>query len=153
MPGRERKMWMDLRPQLMRADPTAHIERIENAAALGTPDVTLCWYGVEAWIELKCIARFPRDPLAIVKIDHYTRNQQLWQRARGRAGGRVFLLLRVDGPTMEWLLFGWQAAFKYVGRIAADNLRSRAACRFIGSKIDPDVFRFAISLLPDRTPP
>jgi hypothetical protein len=90
-----------------------HIIRVENPILPGTPDVNYCFDGLEGWIELKAIPHWPRRPKTLVRIDHYTLEQRLWARERSWAGGRVFMLLRVD-EEREYLLIH--------GAVAADNI-------------------------------
>jgi len=62
-----------------------HIQRIENSAGRGQPDVEACWHGVQAWIELK-----------IVKGNRliFRPAQPDWIRKRWATGGRVYVLAR-----------------------------------------------------------
>ena len=139
----EARLWDDWRKCLVKADPGCDLTRIENAVQLGTPDVNGCCWRTDFWCELKSMDRWPKDPAKPLLIPHYTRNQRLWIRRRGRAGGRVFLLLRVTLPVHEWLLFGWEAAYAQVGNVPADALRSVALMRCLG-KFDPAPFRLAL---------
>lgn len=143
MSGREANMWYDLRTTLVKACPAGDLTRIENAVQLGTPDVNGCLWGTDFWCELKAADKWPKDPAKPLLLPHYTRNQRLWIRKRGRAGGKVFLLLRVTNPVHEWLLFGWEAAYRYVGVVPADTLRSEALMTCKGAfAVEP--FRLAI---------
>lgn len=139
----EARLWAEWRVALMKADPGADLTRIENAVQLGTPDVNGCVFRTDFWCELKAMERWPKDPMAPLRIPHYTRNQRLWIRRRGKAGGRVFLLLRVTLPVHEWLLFGWEAAYAQVGNVPADELRSLALVRSLG-QFAMEPFRLAL---------
>ena len=143
MSGAEARLSDDWRRCLLKADPVADYTRIENAVQLGTPDVNACVFRTDFWCELKAMERWPKDPAKPLLIPHYTRHQRLWIRRRGRAGGKVFLLLRVTLPVHEWLLFGWQAAYAQVGNVPADELRSVALVRCVGPfAVEP--FRLAL---------
>jgi hypothetical protein len=61
--------------------------------------------GINGWIELKVIPAFPKRESTPVRIDHFTREQRMFLRARGRAGGYCFFLLRVG--RREHILVPW----------------------------------------------
>jgi len=102
----EKTMWETIRPELIAAglDPV----RVENGAVgIGTPDVNI----TTGWIENKFARRWPprEGPL---RLDHYTPKQRAWALRREKAGGKVWLLLRVD---KEWLLFSGGSAALLLG--------------------------------------
>jgi hypothetical protein len=112
--GRESSFWSELRGAVLTAFPGTDLQRFENRIGIGTPDVNGCAEGIEFWWELKCLDRFPARG-GIVSIAHYTQEQRNWQRRRGKAGGRVGLLLKIVTPR-EYLFFHWPVAYEYVGR-------------------------------------
>lgn len=89
-----------------------HVQRVENLIGVGICDINLCIRGTESWVELKQLPNWPRDPDAIVKVDHYTPQQRNWQRARGSAGGRVYVFIQIGG---DFLLFSWSVAIATLG--------------------------------------
>ena len=91
-----------------------HIERVENMVNVGTPDVNYVLDGCEGWVELKCIPAWPVRSDTLVRVPHYTPEQRIWHRERKAAGGKVFVLLRVDS-TKEYLLFDAGAAANKLG--------------------------------------
>lgn len=96
-----------------------HGVAVENPAGPGTPDVNY----IDGWIELKWIRRWPKVPAERpILIHHYTPQQRLWIRRRGRLGGKSFLLLQVG---REWLLFKHEEAY-FVGKISRDELYKTA---------------------------
>lgn len=115
----EKAFWAFLRDRMKHM---GHLVRIENGTQRGCPDVNGCIRGYEFWWELKEIPQAPRDNKAPLLIDHYTNEQRLWLRARGLAGGRAFLFLRVCKPTPVYLLFDHDYAYQYVGRVSMDEL-------------------------------
>lgn len=110
----EQSMWTTLRPLLVGLDPI----RVENPADPGTPDVNY----IEGWVELKEMPRWPPKggPL---RVDHYTQQQKTWARSRARAGGRVFLLLKVG---QDWLLFRGEVAAAILGKAPEEALKAAA---------------------------
>lgn len=112
-------MWRALRPKIRRLDPV----RIESPITPGVPDVNYA----NGWIELKWVARWPprEGPL---RVDHFTQEQRAWLRRRKRAGGRVFLLLKVG--TQEWLLFDGAIAAVCIGRSTREQLYEACLARW-----------------------
>lgn len=98
---KESGLWTTLAVN-MRKHPRADVTRVENVVSKGMPDVNICHRGVEAWVELKHEHNFPARMTTVVRFPTYTNEQRLWQRLRMAAGGRVFMLVQVDG---EYFLF------------------------------------------------
>lgn len=80
--------------------PRCHVVRVENGAETGTPDIEGCLDGVQFWLELK-VATISKKGVIHVNI---TPDQVMWLRARVRAGGNAFLLIRVG--RLHFLLKG-----------------------------------------------
>lgn len=113
----EAQTWSDhVRPVLYAANLDPH--RVENAVALGMPDVNYR----DGWIELKYAPEWPKrgGPL---RIPHYTPQQRVWLLRRWRARGNAFLLLRVNGS--EFFLFDGVTA-QDVGELTREQLITRA---------------------------
>lgn len=114
----EAQTWSDcVRPVLVAAKLDPH--RVENAVALGMPDVncTTCW------IELKYIPKWPErgGPL---RIPHYTPQQRVWLLRRWNCGGLAFLLVRVTAK--EFFLFDGIVAAQEVGSLSREEMIVRA---------------------------
>ena len=86
----EATLWRYLRDGLrpLRVD----MQRHEDLAAVGVPDVSYGARGVQGWIELKHMAKFTRNG---VKIP-WRPGQREWLQRRGAVGGRCWLLVRVE---------------------------------------------------------
>lgn len=123
----EKHFWSFLRGNMGRM---GHLVRIENASALGTPDVNGCIRGLEFWWELKEMPAWTRDGEPFL-IPHYTTEQRLWLRARHLAGGRAFLFLRIVKPR-TLLLFDAMFAYEKVGRVTREELERGAIYRETG---------------------
>jgi hypothetical protein len=107
----ESRMWQTLRPLLEELDPI----RVENLSSVGTPDVNY----VGGWIELKCLRAWPKKPETIVRVDHFTPEQRAWILRRCRAGGKVFVILRVAN---DWLMFEGSWAANHLGHRTQEQL-------------------------------
>lgn len=113
-------MWAALRPLLKGLDPV----RIESPMTLGVPDVNYTF----GWIELKYKEKWPArgGPL---KLEHYTKEQKIWAVRRAKAGGRIFLLLKVGA--MEWLLFRGEVAAEVLGKLSREELYRNVEARWV----------------------
>lgn len=107
-----------MRGRVCRALRDLHAIAVENHSYPGTPDVNYC----EGWIELKWLRHWPSHEHDIVTIPHYTQQQRIWIISRWRAGGEVYILLKIS---TEWLLFTGEQAYD-VGKIPRSVLRKRA---------------------------
>jgi len=127
----EAQMWKDhVRPVLYTAMLDPH--RIENAVALGMPDVNYL-YG---WIELKHKHEWPKRDDTPLRLTHFTPEQKTWLYRRHHLGGRAFLLLRVKN---EFLLFDGKMARAVVGNVCRIAL-IKAALAYSPKGFDWDVF-------------
>lgn len=143
----EAQYWGKVVGPALRSVPNSHVARIENAAAVGTPDVHACVWQTDFWLELKSVVWPPKKPGSVLRLPHYTREQRLWIRNRGKAGGRVYLLLRVIYPTTEHMLFNWPEAVKYVGNVPLTELRD-ASVVCAGPAFPTDPIGFAVRMKP-----
>lgn len=90
----ERNFFEQLRRNLPKVGLPLHLQRVENTAGVGTPDVNYCVGGIDGWLELKAWerARFSgRFTIPKLRPD-----QAAWLTARCRAGGRAYLLCRIN---------------------------------------------------------
>lgn len=71
--------------RLVKQNLPGHLQRIENMASPGAPDVNACWRGHETWIELK-----------VAKGNYvYFRDAQIaWFARRIKEGGQAVVLIR-----------------------------------------------------------
>lgn len=114
-------MWKKIRPILLAAklDPV----RVENPIHPGTPDVN---FVDGRWMELKCVASWPKRARTIMRIRHFTPEQRVWLYRRWRcAPGSTILLLEVRADR-QWLLFDGDVAAKIVGRSTTAGHRANA---------------------------
>jgi hypothetical protein len=117
----ESQTWSDhVKPVLEahRLDP----KRVENAVALGMPDVNY----IEGWIELKYVADWPKREETPLRLGHFTPQQRVWLYRRWVLGGKAFLLLRV---AKEFLLFDGRTACDAVGLVSRASLYDRCLRR------------------------
>jgi hypothetical protein len=124
----EAHMWSRIRDDVFKGKGF-HVERVENKASLGTPDVSWAGGGKEGWIELKWVARWPvkGGPLA---LDHFTPQQRLWLTKRCLAGGRADVLLGVGSD--DFLLFSGATAARVLGKLEYSALLSLCKTSILG---------------------
>jgi hypothetical protein len=114
-----------LTEECRRAGLRHHFERVENAVAVGTPDVDYCVNGVQGKIELKFSPRHPvRASTPVLGRDNGLRRTQIiWSARRLSAGGRVHVL--VGTPMATWLIDLARLplpAWKEIEMLTADGL-------------------------------
>jgi hypothetical protein len=114
----EGSLWSTLRKNMA----WQNAERHEDKFALGVADVSFAHAGVHGWIELKFLPVWPKRAGTVVRVDHFTAEQRQWLKAKGAAGGHVFVLLQV---AREYLLFRWQD-IDVVGTTTRDELTAAA---------------------------
>lgn len=73
----EKQFWGTIQPMMF-----GHVQRIENTAGVGVPDVNICYKGREYWIELKVC-----QPEILVRVEQWA-----WHNRRMANGGKCFLL-------------------------------------------------------------
>lgn len=125
--ARESSLWAWLKRARLKLRYELHMERIENTAASGTPDVEGHYRsrsGKQFWIELKSVARPKRDGIIKFRI----RSAQVeWLRRRCYVGGRAWLFVQVGSgaAAKRYLLWGTHAAEMREG-VTEDWLRAKA---------------------------
>lgn len=112
----ESNMWKALKPLFEDNGLDAH--RIENKIELGTPDVNY----LHGWIELKWKSKWPARG-GVLAVPHFTALQRRWLCRRQDAGGRAFVLLKVN---KEWILFEGSTGAKTLGYLQKDELLKHA---------------------------
>lgn len=105
---------------------------IENGVGVGTPDVNYA----EGWIELKWVRSWPKRPDTPVVLEHFTREQRRWIDRRSRAGGKVFVLLKVG---RDWFLFRGMDAARQLGELPRAGLEALALRRWSGGLNDAEL--------------
>lgn len=78
------------------------LERIENVAGTGTPDINFCSEGVECWIEMKSSKEPMRTKSLLFASNHkLSQVQKNWFLQQRNAGGRCYILIATD---KRWML-------------------------------------------------
>lgn len=84
------------------------LERIENMAGLGTPDVNFCSDGVECWIEMKSSTEPKRLTSLLLASNHkLSQVQKNWFLKQRNAGGKCYILIATD---KRWMLINGKYA-------------------------------------------
>lgn len=91
------------------------MERVENSANAGTPDVDLCHTGLTAKIELKTAARPARECTCVAV--KFRPAQIPWHKRYSRAEGSSFILIQVGSGSAakRYLIRGEKAAAVQLG--------------------------------------
>lgn len=77
--------------------PGDRIQRIENIYENGTPDVNLCLWGVESWVEIKSPIEPKRKTSKLLRSNHMlTQDQKNWFLAQSNAQGLGFIFIETD---------------------------------------------------------
>lgn len=84
----EQALWKLIKPHV-----PGHAERIENAAATGTPDVNFCIHSKDRWIENK-VHKTKKFDWDLDHLKELRSEQKVWHGERFKQGGTVFLLTR-----------------------------------------------------------
>lgn len=92
-----------------RVDASRH----EDKLMLGVPDVSFGYKGINGWIELKFLPKWPPTDKTILKLRKFKPEQRNFIRKRGRTGGHCFLMLMVgDRNPRDYVLWNWVSAIK-----------------------------------------
>lgn len=86
--------------------PEAHLIRVENPACPGTPDINVCYNGIEFWIELKHTHELPKRPDTPVFRGALKPEQVLWHYQRSRAKGRSYIVAEVEDEGITYVIEG-----------------------------------------------
>ena len=133
----EAQFWRTLKKRL---PSSAHFERIENLVAIGTPDVNFCWDGIEGWIELKFVPKWPKYKGKIITKKLWKPEQRIWALKRIRSGGKSFLFIQIE---KDYLLFNSKIAEMDLEVISIEGLFEIALSHWHGS-INIEEFKNAL---------
>lgn len=139
--AREVRLWEWLRDGL-RAVPLLHMRRVENMVSTGDPDVDGCWNGDYFELELKgCDRPVRADSLLTFDI---RQSQVLFHRKRWRAGGRIWIYIRVgkDRATMRYLIPSSHMQELSLG-VTEERLRQMTALPLVHDQMD--LLRMAVT--------
>lgn len=117
----EQLLWARLRPKFLAAG--LYVERVENSAGAGKPDVDTLWRGGYMPIELKMVRDWPALPTTPVLGKRGLRQSQLnwflnWRRHNGRA-------LIVVGVAREVFTFS-EAVSEEINSFPTPTFKARA---------------------------
>jgi len=126
----------DMRKRVVRALRALDAVSVENGVGIGTPDVNFA----DGWLELKSIEGWPRDPLKPLVVEHFTPTQRIWLARRDAAGGRAYLLLKVNH---DWLLLRAGHATEVLFNGATRGALFDVACRaWPNGLVDAELLEF-----------
>lgn len=90
----ERNFFEQFKRNVAKTGYLQHVQRVENVACVGHPDVNYCFVGVEGNLEFKAFERVRltgRFTVPKLRLE-----QTAWLTARGNVGGRAYLLSRIN---------------------------------------------------------
>lgn len=91
---KEQRLWDRFRKHVA---PHVRLERIENRASDGMPDVLACFAGVTTFVELKAADAYPaRNTTPILGRAGLRQSQKNWFLEWSKAGGRGRILIAVE---------------------------------------------------------
>ncbi len=85
-----------------------HLTILQERYAADIPDITYGCNGINGFIELKEIDKFPKKDTTSVKISHSQeqQHQKEWLKERTLTGGSCFVLVHVVEPDLYYLFYG-----------------------------------------------
>lgn len=95
---KEQKLWDAMRDGLLAVGGTKRVrlERIENLAGSGAPDVLALCDGVVTWCELKAVDALPLRPTTrVLGAEGLSLPQRNWHMSWHQAGGRALIIVGV----------------------------------------------------------
>ena len=108
---------------LMRLLKSLHPIRIENSFGAGIPDINFS----HGWIECKYLKSYPKKETTPVRLDHpYTDDQKRFAEKRERAGGKVWLVVKVS---KDWYIFEYPNSL-LVGTITKKEMEDKCLIWF-----------------------
>ena len=78
------------------------VQSHEDQYSEGIPDLSFGINGVNGWIELKQIEKWPKKQITKVKPKKFTSEQINWINKREKKGGHCFILVKIE---KEYFLF------------------------------------------------
>ena len=109
----EQKLWDAMKRAAKKHAPRAWMQRVENLAGDGMPDVHASHDAIESWVELKA-AKMPKRATTKLQMSEGLRASQInWHMKAQTKGLRTFILVRVEGMERHPLLINgcWASAF------------------------------------------
>jgi hypothetical protein len=119
----ENQLWNTMRQQMGANKYWREATRHEDALQKGIADVSyISTLGQHGWIELKQVNEWPKRESTILRIDHYSDDQRMWLKRKGKAGAFTWLFVKVQ---RDYMLFDWLQA-QHVGKLPKDHLKRAA---------------------------
>ncbi len=118
----EANMWRNMRQRMHPYwdEATRHEDKLSG----GIADVSFVCGGKHGWIELKHLDAWPKRSGTVVRCKHYTDEQRIFLKRKGRAGGNTWLFAKIG---RDYLLFDWQQAQQvFVSELNTEETRMLA---------------------------
>lgn len=118
------------------------VQSHEDSLSEGIADLSFSMYGVNGWIELKQVPKWPVKADTLIKPAHYTPEQVNWIRARGKRGGHCFVFIKVGKE--DYYLFTWEHARLIKAGMTKHQYRFYAVAAFEGEPVCPEMLTKAL---------
>ena len=103
----EQRLWDRMRAKAVA--PRVRLERIENLANVGTPDVIALSHGQVTWVELKSVNQFPaKETTRVLGAKGLSVDQRNWHYSWYAEGGCSLILVGI-GPSIIYAIPGFYA--------------------------------------------
>jgi hypothetical protein len=113
-------------------------QRHEDRHSNSIPDVSFTT-NRHGWIELKCLAKYPKG---VLKINHLTPGQRNWLKSRGAMSGNCWILVKVDSDSY---LIPWDKIDLIGISPLSDIMKESGVYSWVGG-INYDELKSALSL-------
>lgn len=118
-----------------------HAQRHEDRLSAGVPDVSFALDGVDGWLELKVLSRWPTRPETPVRLG-LRADQALWLRDRAKVGGgRCWVLGQVG---RDYMLLPWWRGPAIVAGLTRVQMEGDFRTRVFRGRIPWEVFTEAL---------
>lgn len=111
------------------------VQSHEDSYSENIPDLSFGLCGVNGWIELKQIEKWPARKETLLKPSKYTSGQVNWLNKRNKKGGNCFVMVKVGNN--DYFLFDASAARKIKNGMAGEELKDCCIAHWVGG-VDPD---------------
>ena len=129
----EQKVW-DAMKRGAKKVPALWLQRVENIAGDGMPDVHAAHDAIESWVELKA-AKMPARSTTKLQMSEGLRQSQInWHLKAQSKGLRTYILVRIEGMEREPMLINGSWAKEFNDYIYADAVAASVARGW------PDIF-------------
>lgn len=128
---KEQKLWDAMRSN---TSPATRLERLENTAGTGTPDVMALSAGVVTFCELKAVIELPRRKTTRVLGEKgLSVAQKNWHMTWNQNNGRALVVVGIGQGQLRQHVAVWASHADHVNDMTYTDLLTAACCAGVGS--------------------